>query len=319
MARNRRIVFDRDGEGAAEVVAAVGLIANSISFDKWSPLIPLGMRDVKAIVGPEAVDALTQYYHGEYVEDHDLSEPLFYLQQAVAFFTWLKIIPTLDAQHDEAGRGKRLGENEHGMTALEQFKDEENIRRLAYEATDMLIESLDSGEYDFWIDSPKCRIRERLLIRCKEEFDEFYHIGSHRLFVTLTPIIREIQGQRILPVMGNDLLEEVLSGEMEEKQRNSLYEPAARALALLTMKKAVERLPVEVLPEGVVQVQQSQPVRQRMKAEKEARNAVAASLGEDARQYLEQLQAAVDAINGTGKESETGIVGPLVHKTGFSF
>ena len=56
------------------------------------------------------------------------------MQQAVAMFTWLKVIPTLDAQHGTAGRGKHLGENETGMTALQEFKDEENIRNLAYEA-----------------------------------------------------------------------------------------------------------------------------------------------------------------------------------------
>ena len=32
--------------------------------------------------------------------------------RAVAMFTWLKVIPTLDAQHGTAGRGKHLGENE---------------------------------------------------------------------------------------------------------------------------------------------------------------------------------------------------------------
>jgi hypothetical protein len=37
------------------------------------------------------------------------------------------------------------------------------------------------------------------------------------------------------------------------------------ALALLTMQKAVERLPVEVLPDGVVQVQQVGTVKERLR------------------------------------------------------
>lgn len=43
-----------------------------------------------------------------------------------------------------------------------------------------------------------------LLIRTKDEFDEFYHIGSHRLFLILVPILREIQRTDILPVVGKE-------------------------------------------------------------------------------------------------------------------
>lgn len=51
-------LFDRDGAGAQEIVAAVGVISNSITFDKWAPLLPLGVRDVTAIVGRDPVEAL---------------------------------------------------------------------------------------------------------------------------------------------------------------------------------------------------------------------------------------------------------------------
>lgn len=46
---------------------------------------------------------------------------------------------------------------------MEQFKDEENILRLAYEATDALVEALDRGNYDFWTQSAKYRMRDGLL------------------------------------------------------------------------------------------------------------------------------------------------------------
>ncbi len=314
-------LFDRDGNGGEEITAAVGIISNGITFDKWRPLLHLGVRDVVAIVGREPVEALARFYNRYEVPDDEFPQqavmPLRYLQQAVAFFTWLKLIPTLDAQHGDAGRAKNLGENEKGLTALQEFKDEENILRLAYEATDALVEALDREAFPFWIESPKYRQREGLLIRSKEEFDNYYIIGSHRLFVTLVPIIREVQGATVAPVLGK-YLAPILSGE-DSDTFTLMKATAARAVALLTMQKAVERLPVEVIPEGIVQVQQSQPVKSRLRAEQSARASVAASLGADATRALEYLQQLVAQLDADGEEVDTSITGPIVHSKGMSF
>ncbi|RXE70708.1 hypothetical protein ED352_08905 [Muribaculaceae bacterium Isolate-002 (NCI)] len=314
-------LFDRDGNGSEEITAAVGIISNGITFDKWRPLLHLGVRDVVAIVGREPVEALARFYNRYEVPDDEFPQqavvPLRYLQQAVAFFTWLKLIPTLDAQHGDAGRAKNLGENEKGLTALQEFKDEENILRLAYEATDALVEALDREAFPFWIESPKYRQREGLLIRSKEEFDNYYIIGSHRLFVTLVPIIREVQGATVAPVLGK-YLAPILSGE-DSDTFTLMKATAARAVALLTMQKAVERLPVEVIPEGIVQVQQSQPVKSRLRAEQSARASVAASLGADATRALEYLQQLVAQLDADGEEVDTSITGPIVHSKGMSF
>lgn len=310
-------LFDRYGNGSEEITAAVGIISNGITFDKWRPLIPFGIRDIVAIVGREPVEALADYYENGEGDDAAMADALAYLQQAVAFFTWLKIIPTLDAQHGDTGRAKSLGENEKGLTALQEFKDEENILRLAYEATDALVEALDREAFPFWIESPKYRQREGLLIRSKEEFDNYYIIGSHRLFVTLVPIIREVQGATVAPVLGK-YLAPILSGE-DSDTFTLMKATAARAVALLTMQKAVERLPVEVIPEGIVQVQQSQPVKSRLRAEQSARASVAASLGADATRALEYLQQLVAQLDADGEEVDTSITGPIVHSKGMSF
>lgn len=314
-------LFDRDGNGGEEITAAIGVISNGVTFDKWRPLLHLGVRDVVAIVGREPVEALARFYNRYEVPDDEFPQqavvPLRYLQQAVAFFTWLKLIPTLDAQHGDTGRAKSLGENEKGLTALQEFKDEENILRLAYEATDALVEALDREAFPFWIESPKYRQREGLLIRSKEEFDNYYIIGSHRLFVTLVPIIREVQGATVAPVLGK-YLAPILSGE-DSDTFTLMKATAARAVALLTMQKAVERLPVEVIPEGIVQVQQSQPVKSRLRAEQSARASVAASLGADAARALEYLQQLVAQLDADGEEVDTSITGPIVHSRGMSF
>lgn len=315
-------LFNIQADGSSEITAAIGLISNDVDFSKWEPVLPLGIREVTAIIGPEPVKALADFYVGttEPGEDGspDKAAALKYLQQAVALFTWLKIIPTLDAQHDSTGRSRRLGENEKGLTALQEFKDEQNILRLAYEATDALIETMDRAAFPFWTESRKYNLRRGLLIQSKEEFDEYYNIGSHRLFVTLLPIIREVQGAQVAPVLGSKYLSLLLNGE-DSEITGLLKEPAARAVALLTMQKAIERLPVEVIPEGVVQIQQSQPVNSRLRAEQSARAAVAASLGADAKKYIENIQDTVAQLDAEGETPDHSMPGPIVHSKGMSF
>lgn len=315
-------LFNVQADGSSEITAAIGLISNDVDFSKWEPVLPLGIREVTAIIGPEPVKALADFYAGTTEPDEDgtpeTTAALKYLQQAVALFTWLKIIPTLDAQHDNTGRSRRLGENEKGLTALQEFKDEQNILRLAYEATDALIEIMDREAFPFWTKSRKYNLRRGLLIQSKEEFDEYYNIGSHRLFVTLLPIIREVQGAQIAPVLGCKYLSLLLNGK-DSEITGLLKEPAARAVALLTMQKAIERLPVEVIPEGVVQIQQSQPVNSRLRAEQSARAAVAASLGADAKKYIENIQDTVAQLDAEGETSDHSMPGPIVHSKGMSF
>lgn len=311
-------LFNRHGDGGTEIVTAIGLISNDVDFSKWEPVLPLGIRDVTAIIGPEPVQALAEFYDGDFVDgDTAMPEALAHLQQAVALFTWLKIIPTLDAQHDGTGRQRRLGENEKGLTALQEYKDERNILQMAYEAVDALIEVMDREEFEFWTGSRKYRLRKGLLIQSKEEFDEYYTIGSHRLFVTLLPIIREVQGAQVAPVLGR-YMPQLLAYE-DQDITDLLREPACRAVALLTMQKAIERLPVEVIPEGVVQIQQSQPVNSRLKAEQAARAAVAKSLGTDADRYIQTLQDLVAQLDAKDNTPDPSMTGPIVHSKGMTF
>lgn len=320
-------LFNRDGHGAEEIENAVGLIAKGISFDVWEPYIPLGIRDVEAIIGPEIVKHLSSNYY-DYTNCYDLQasyvpcfECIALLQRAVALFTWLKIIPTLDAQHDVTGRSRRLGENEKGLTALQEYKDEQNIRNLAYETVDALIAALDALSVSYgsvWRTSAVYKRREGLLVKTREAFDNYFHTGSSRLFITLLPMMHEVQQTEVAPVIGADNLKKLLAGT-PVAIKTALYDHAARALVLLSMKKAVERLPIEVIPEGIVQINQSQPVNARVKAEQAARESVARSLEADGRRALDRLALAVSSLQAAETREPAYIQRPIVHDKGMSF
>lgn len=313
-------LFNKDGHGREELVNAIGVISNDITFEKWAPSLPLGTRNLAAIVGRDVVKELDELYRMDGVPDANQESAVLLAQQAVAMFTWLKILAPLDAQHGNAGRGKTLGENQHGMSAIQEYEDKESIRAMAYEATDALIEVLDTAEWDWWTSSSKCRQRAGLLLPSKEVFDEYYMIGSHRLFLTLLPMIAEVQAGDIAPIVTAAHMTLLLSGDgLDDEVRLKLLELARRPLALLTMKKAVERLPVEVLPEGIVQVQQQATVKQKLKAEKSAREAVAASLGADAERYLQLLQDAVSALDSDEGEVDYYLSGPTIQSKGITY
>lgn len=313
-------LFDKDGRGREELVGVIGVISKDITFGKWAPVLPLGTRQLAAIVGRDVVSELDELYRKDGVPTEPEERAVRLAQQAVAMFTWLKILAPLDAQHGNAGRGKTLGENQHGMTALQEWEDKESIRAMAYEATDALIEVLDTNEWDWWLTSAKCQQRAGLLLPSKEVFDEYYTIGSHRLFLTLLPMIAEVQAGDIAPIVTSAHMDQLLSGDgLDADVRLRLLELSRRPLALLTMKKAVERLPVEVLPEGIVQVQQQATVKQKLKAEKSAREAVAAALGADAERYLQLLQDAVSALDSDEGEVDYYLSGPTVQSKGITY
>lgn len=317
-------LFNRDGDGDKELVNVLGLIDRDLEFTKWEPILPLATKELVSIIGPEPVTALDAYYREETKTqadaDKDWDEALRLAQQAIAMFAWIKVIPTLDAQHSTAGRGKHLGENEHGMTAVQEFKDEENIRSMAYQAVDALVAEMEEKAFSWWTSSKKHQQLQTLLIRDKDTFDEFFVIGSHRLFLTLIPMIREVQDAYLVPILGYQRMSALLDGTSDLPA--NILPMVQRPLALLAMKRAVERLPIEVLPDGIVQVQQVGMVRDRMKAEQQARNSVAQNLSKDAEEFLNILTNAIQTIDAEAKridEPDYYVPQATVQKTGISF
>lgn len=317
-------LFNRDGDGDKELVNVLGLIDRDLEFTKWEPILPLATKELVSIIGPEPITALDAYYREDTKTqadaDKDWDEALRLAQQAIAMFAWIRVIPTLDAQHSTAGRGKHLGENEHGMTAVQEFKDEENIRSMAYQAVDALVSEMEEKAFSWWTSSKKHQQLQTLLIRDKDTFDEFFVIGSHRLFLTLIPMIREVQDAYLVPILGYQRMSALLDGTSDLPA--NILPMAQRPLALLAMKRAVERLPIEVLPDGIVQVQQVGMVRDRMKAEQQARNSVAQNLSKDAEEFLNILTNAIQTIDAEAKridEPDYYVPQATVQKTGISF
>ena len=285
-----KMIFDRNGEGRQELVAALGMISDSLDYSKWKPVLPLAARQLTCIIGADVFSEIVDLYRTDDL-DPEKEELVFMAQRAVAYFAWVKVVPTLDAQHGGSGRQKKLGENEKGLTEM-------NILNLAYESVDALVGFLEEKQFDFWEKSRAKRQMDGLLIRTKDEFDEFYHIGSHRLFLILVPILREIQRTDILPVVGKERYDWLV--RRDSNVCDTLLEECQRPLALLAVK-------------------QTGTIKEKLRAEKEARKSVADSLQADADRYLQELQDTVAALDAAPEEVDFYVSGPTLQSKGITF
>lgn len=312
-----KTIFNKQNNGGEELVKALGMIDQDTTFSKWEPYIDLSVRKLVSITGSEVYDKVLELYTSSDEISEDNKELIERMQQCIALFTWVRVIPTLDAQHGNNGRQRRLGENEKGLTALQEYKDEANILNMAYESVDALIAFMDKKAFEFWINSPKKMAINKLLIKSKDEFDSYYIIGSHRLFLTLIPIIKEIQDRHIIPVITRANYDLLISEN--ENTVDKLKDAVCRPLALLTIRQAILRLPVEILPDGIVQVQQVGTVKERIKAEAEARRSVAEELEQSAKTDLSDLQDIIIEMNSVEEEPDLYILKPTINTKGVTF
>ncbi|EEF92342.1 hypothetical protein BACCELL_00048, partial [Bacteroides cellulosilyticus DSM 14838] len=55
-----KTIFDKNNNGTSELVEALGMIDAATDFSKWKPYIPLSVRRLTAIIGPEVYDKVVE-------------------------------------------------------------------------------------------------------------------------------------------------------------------------------------------------------------------------------------------------------------------
>lgn len=301
------MLFNKYNEGGKELRELLGFIDANTNFDKWLTWINLSMRQITDITGTEIYKQAETYY--KQLDFDFRSEEKEYLlvkkfQLTNALFAYVKMIPSLDAGHGNDGRKKGIGENEKELTALEQYKDEANILNLAYEALEDLLIFLEEQNFEAWEKAPVKQMLKSLVITKLSEFNEYFTLGSSRMFFTMLPMIREVQEMKVVPAITRTrmtaLLEAMKAAEPTDEQKELLemLPLIRRPLVLASLALAIKRLPVEVLPDGIVQTQIIGSIREKRIASKEATRAVIDSLTDDANAAFAILQDYVTGLDG---------------------
>ena len=317
------MLFNKYQDGGKELRELLGFIDANTNFDKWLTWINLSLRQITELTGTEILKQAETYYNqnsfGAHPEENEyLLVKKFQLTNAL--FAYVKMIPSLDAGHGNDGRKKGIGENEKELTALEQYKDEANILNLAYEALEDLLIFLEEQRFEAWENAPVKQMLKSLVITKLSEFNEYFTLNSSRMFFTMLPMIREVQEMKVVPAVTKTrmtaLLEAMKAGEPSDEQKELLeiLPLVRRPLVLASLALAIKRLPVEVLPDGIVQTQITGSIREKRIAAKEASRAVIDSLTDDANAAFSVLQDYIAGLE--GKDMTERYVAPPSQKDG---
>lgn len=301
------MLFNKSNNGGQELRALLGFIDADTNFSKWRTWVNLSVRQITALTGKEIYNKAVDYYKSDKFNSEcksDEDKLVVKFQLANALFAYVKMIPSLDAGHSNTGRKKNVGEQDKSLTSLEQYKDETNILNLAYEALEDLLNFLEETKLPEWLESPAKKAISGLLISSLSQFNQYFTLSSSRMFYTMLPMIKEIQDTRVIPVI-TDIRFHALIKAIEadtpsddDKKTLLLLPYIQRPLVLASLALAIKRLPVEILPDGIVQTQIIGSIREKRIATDSAIRMMVDSLNDDANKAFTTLQEQITILDG---------------------
>ena len=222
-------------------------------FSKVESEIVLATDELRTIVGNGVID---------YVEQHvtDLDEQVVEfvdkVARPVAIIATLRMYRKNDLSHEDDGRKFKVSTDGTDKIPWEWQLDRDDAMHLEeyYRAVDALIRYLNEKQPKEWTDSDQFKQANSLIIRSGREFDYFYAIDkSERTYMLLQPFIREVQIRTVSRAYGANW--DTLMN-LRDVTDNAFY-AACKAVALLAMSLAFRRLPLSVIPVGVVKQYQA--------------------------------------------------------------
>ena len=213
-------------------------------FAKIQGDIEQATEELAALVG-EGVIAMA-----EKAEDND---PLrLRVQRPIAILATLRMYQKNDLSHEDDGRKFKVSTDGTDKLPWEWQLDRDDALQMEayFRAVDALINYLNKTKPEEWTSTPLYRSMQQLIVRSGSDFDCYFPIQrSERTYLLLVPFIREAQLMTVQDAYGADwdkLLTETADNE------TAAHYAASMAVCLLAMATALTRLPLKLLPCGVV-------------------------------------------------------------------
>jgi len=218
---------------------------------------------------------------------------LQHLQLPIAMGAAIRYMQANLVSHDDTSRKVKIDKDNESMAWQWMITaDDLAHQRKKQQVTDRLIAWLDDNAIGEWDNSSQKKEAKKLFIPNTATFQEHYPIDFSGLFYhTVRPFMADVQRRDIRKALGTDydtLLQAFINQSVQPAQE-PLLGLTQQALALLTMAKALKRLSIQVLPEGVVQ---------RFTSESQTSKASQIPSTEDLRKYALYLERdAEDALD----------------------
>lgn len=236
----------------------VAILDKKTDFDLLIPDIDNAEYELRRIVDPKVLDRAER----EYMDNTDETENdlVKHVQAAVATIAFRDYTVNNDLRHSATGRKASLAANEKQAWEFFIERDNDALNFRIQKALNRLIDHLEKEKIEEWISSKTYSIKHQVLLSDIDLFTRYYPVdNSLALFNQLLPIQMEMQRKKIVPILGPELLRDLLmvnpyaSGDGGDDKMLQLYDYAGPALALWTMATGIKRLSVKLLPEGLVQ------------------------------------------------------------------
>ncbi len=332
------MIFNKKGDGAAELHRLTGLYYAANSFDVIATEIEFATREVASLVGEGVVARAERHYLSEeYNPDGGTTEDLLVrrVQLPIACLAVARHAGQTLVSHEDAGRKAKRDDNETLPWEWMIDRDDRALREKYCRALDALYAFLEGNDFEEWNGSPMRRLREECIVKSLGDFETVYPIDhSYYTYFLLLPLIVECQQLTVRPAVG-EKWEELVSGNgtgdsshsataairndmgalgmtggdssslrslgMTESRNGNegLLRLAVRVAVLLSVATAVERWSLEVFPLSIAR--RFNPTYQGNRASDKASTAeMEWAVGKLRQQADEALNELLSAVNGGG-------------------
>ena len=292
------MIFNRNHNGAEELRDLTGNYYANNEFNKIKSDIKVATYHLCKIVGDAVYARALQAYTNQEVSGtdegqiSDVAKFVELVQRPIAIMATLQMYRKNDVSHEDSGRKVVVASDGTDKIPWEWQLDRDDAIHMEeyYQAVEQLIDYLNKTQLKEWMKSEPKRLADTLLIRSGREFDKYFPIqSSERMYLLLVGFIREVQIRHIRPAYGVEKWDALL--KERSTPESEVRFAACKATALLSMSLALLRMPLQLIPGGVVRNYMSENgMRESLPASVDDVNRLASWLQQDAMDWIVQMK-----------------------------
>ena len=254
------LLFDFEDNAVNEMRQHVPGLAVVEDFEFLRSFVETATDELIDLVGQEVYEVLVK----RYLDDDDLDPALAkkvdqlvrYAQSIIAKSAYLQFAPILDLKND--GNGRRMHVDEHSKAPWEWMitAADEAVFSQWQKGVNRLMNELDRIKLEAWIHSDAYKARQSLLCAKPADVDP---VSKSYWFFSKTLHFNQDAQEDVLPAaLGMDAYQDLLlklkaSDQQLSAEQKQMVSRAKKLIRHLVMVRAFQELPLEFLPQGLVQ------------------------------------------------------------------
>lgn len=287
------MLFNKSENGSEELYEITGSYYASNDYSRIASEVTLAMEEVERVIGSDLMQKIEEAYKTPPTPSNDYLKLVPFVQMPVAILATLSMYQKNDISHEHDGRKVKISSEGEKLPWEWQLKRDDEIQLNNYfKAVDRLIRKLDELNPTEWGTSAQKTIAKSLFIGDALAFDACFPIErSGRMYMLLLPFLKEVQRRIIKPALGSDFAV-LLAGEDLTTKQKELLEYIRPPMALFAMAMAIRRLPLNLIPSGVIRnyTSASETMSASEPATLEDVKTLASWLDDDARTMLDEMK-----------------------------